>query len=150
MAVHPYRRNTLLTLLCFQMERLLFSHVTVGVADVRAARLFYTPLLGKLGLVSKFVDESWAGWRHPSIERPLFIVIEPIDGDPASVGNGQMVAFLASSRSLVDECYVLALELGAANEGEPGLRPHYHRHYYGAYFRDPDGNKLCVCCHEAG
>ena len=127
----------------------MFSHVTVGVADVQAARLFYGPLLGALGFVSKFAELRWAGWRHPSTDRPLFIVMEPFDGGPASVGNGQMVAFLASSRSLVEECYFLALELGAADEGKPGQRPHYPRHYYGAYFRDPDGNKLCVCCHEA-
>lgn len=127
----------------------MFSHVTVGVADVQVARRFYNPLLGALGFVSKFAEDSWAGWRHPWTERPLFIVTKPSDGDPASVGNGQMVAFLASSRSLVEKCYVLAIEHGAADEGKPGPRPHYHRHYYGAYFRDPDGNKLCVCYHEA-
>jgi catechol 2,3-dioxygenase-like lactoylglutathione lyase family enzyme len=131
-----------------QVVQTLFSHVTVGVADVQAARHFYNPLLGELGFITKFASDSWAGWRHPSADRPLFIVTEPFDGDPASIGNGQMVAFLASSRSLVGECYILALELGAADEGRPGLRPHYHQHYYGAYFRDPDGNKLCVCCHE--
>ena len=127
----------------------MFSHITVGVADVRTARSFYDPLLGPLGLIPKFAEDSWAGWKHPSAERPLFIVTRPYDGGPATVGNGQMVAFLAPSRAVVDECHVLALTLGAAAEGEPGLRPHYHRHYYGAYFRDPDGNKLCVCCHEA-
>jgi lactoylglutathione lyase len=59
-----------------------------------------------------------------------------------------MVAFLASSRAQVDRVHTLALSLGGQDEGAPGLRPDYHPHYYGAYFRDPDGNKLCVACHE--
>ena len=127
----------------------MFSHITLGVADIYVARRFYGPLLEALGLTLKFADETWAGWKHPLAERPLFIVITPFNGEAAWAGNGQMTAFLASSRSLVDECHRLALELGAASEGEPGLRPAYHADYYGAYFRDPDGNKLCVCCHEA-
>lgn len=58
-----------------------------------------------------------------------------------------MVAFLAESRTVVDRVYAMALANGGASEGAPGLRPEYHAHYYGAYFRDPDGNKLCVACH---
>jgi predicted lactoylglutathione lyase len=59
-----------------------------------------------------------------------------------------MIALLASSRALVDRCHALALELGGIDEGRPGLRPAYHPNHYGAYFRDPDGNKLCICRHE--
>jgi predicted lactoylglutathione lyase len=58
-----------------------------------------------------------------------------------------MVAFLAESRALVDKAYAVALSNGGTSEGAPSLRPEYHEHYYGAYFRDPDGNKLCVVCH---
>ena len=58
-----------------------------------------------------------------------------------------MVAFLAESRAVVDRAYVVALASGGTPEGAPGLRPEYHENYYGAYFRDPDGNKLCVACH---
>jgi predicted lactoylglutathione lyase len=50
---------------------------------------------------------------------------------------------------VVDRCHALALELGGRDEGAPALRPQYHASYYGAYFRDPDGNKLCVVCHAA-
>jgi len=58
-----------------------------------------------------------------------------------------MVAFLADTRAAVDEAFVTALLHGGTSEGAPGLRPAYHEHYHGAYFRDPDGNKLCVVCH---
>jgi predicted lactoylglutathione lyase len=59
-----------------------------------------------------------------------------------------MVALLAPTREAVDRCYTVAIESGGRCEGPPGLRPQYHANYYGAYFRDPDGNKLCVCRHD--
>jgi lactoylglutathione lyase len=59
-----------------------------------------------------------------------------------------MSAIATNSRAKVDEIHAKALELGGTCEGPPGLRPAYHAHYYGAYFRDPDGNKLCVVCHD--
>jgi catechol 2,3-dioxygenase-like lactoylglutathione lyase family enzyme len=111
---------------------------------------FYSALMQALGLQLKFCDESkpWAGWMMPGQARPLFLVGAPYDGEAASVGNGQMIALLAPSRAAVDAAYAAALEHGGRCEGAPGLRPHYHADYYGAYFRDPDGNKLCVCCHN--
>jgi lactoylglutathione lyase len=59
-----------------------------------------------------------------------------------------MVAFIAETRATVDQAFAIALENGGTSDGIPGLRPEYHEHYYGAYFRDPDGNKLCVACHS--
>lgn len=59
-----------------------------------------------------------------------------------------MVAFMAESRNHVHAAHAAALANGGTCEGKPGLRPEYHDHYYGAYFRDPDGNKLAVACHE--
>jgi lactoylglutathione lyase len=76
------------------------------------------------------------------------IVGAPFDGQSASAGNGQMTAFTAPDRATVDRCHALSLEHGGHCEGPPGLRPQYHADYYGAYFRDPDGNKLCVVCHS--
>lgn len=58
-----------------------------------------------------------------------------------------MVALLAGNRMLVNRAYQTALSHGGTSEGLPGLRSEYHEHYYGTYFRDPDGNKLCVACH---
>jgi catechol 2,3-dioxygenase-like lactoylglutathione lyase family enzyme len=126
----------------------MLSHTTLGVTDIRRSRAFYVPLLKALGLVPKFSGEKWSGWKHPAADRPLFIITCPFDGGPATAGNGQMIAFLASSRALVDQCHSLAIGHGGTDEGKPGLRPEYHPDYYGAYFRDPDGNKLCVCCHQ--
>lgn len=60
-----------------------------------------------------------------------------------------MIALLATTREMVDEAYAVAMAAGATDEGGPGLRPKYHPHYYGAYFRDSEGNKLCVVCHNA-
>ncbi|MGE7156538.1 VOC family protein [Methylorubrum rhodesianum] len=127
----------------------MFSHVTLGTSDVETARRFYDPVLKILGLDLKFADENWAGWKSAWSDRPLFIVTRPYDGRPMSVGNGQMVALLARSRSEVHLCHALAIECGGKCEGKPGLRPDYHPDYYGAYFRDLDGNKLCVCFHGA-
>jgi catechol 2,3-dioxygenase-like lactoylglutathione lyase family enzyme len=78
----------------------------------------------------------------------LFLIGRPYNQEAHQAGNGQMVAFLANSRDSVDRAYATALAHGATSEGAPGLRPEYHSNYYGAYFRDPDGNKLCVACHQ--
>jgi catechol 2,3-dioxygenase-like lactoylglutathione lyase family enzyme len=129
----------------------LISHVFIGITDFDKALTFYSSFMEELGLVRKFADpeKRWAGWMAPDRPRPLFVIGRPFDGEPHAAGNGQMVALLAPSRSAVDAAYVAALAQGASSEGAPGLRPHYHANYYGAYFRDLDGNKLCVCCHDA-
>ncbi|HSY28177.1 MAG TPA: VOC family protein [Burkholderiaceae bacterium] len=129
----------------------MISHVFIGIADFPRSLNFYSVIMRELGLTLKFSDaeESWAGWVAPGAPRPLFVIGKPFDGQPASAGNGQMVALLASTRETVDRVHAHALSLGATCEGSPGLRPHYHANYYGAYFRDLDGNKICVCCHDA-
>lgn len=127
----------------------MFSHVFLGVDDFDRALAFYDPLMTALGIERRFCDRSrpWAGWQVPDQSRPLFLIGRPYDEQPAQPGNGPMVAFLAASREIVDACFRLALANGGSSEGSPGLRPAYHAHYHGAYFRDPDRNKLCVVCH---
>lgn len=129
----------------------MLSHVYLGTNDFAPAFRFYSALFAELGQKLRVhdPDKPWAIWQPQSGGRPLFIVGAPFDGSPASAGNGQMVALLAPSRASVDRCHAAALAHGGSCDGPPGLRPHYHPNYYGAYFRDPDGNKLCVCCHEA-
>ena len=129
----------------------MFSHIFTGVDDFERALAFYDPLMAALGIAQRFCDRSrpWAGWQSSPGPRPLFLVGRPHDGQAHAPGNGQMTAFLAESRDVVDKVHAVALAHGGTCEGPPGLRPQYHQHYYGAYFRDPEGNKLCVACHAA-
>jgi catechol 2,3-dioxygenase-like lactoylglutathione lyase family enzyme len=129
----------------------LISHVFVGVTDFQRAFQFYSLVMDKLGLRLKFCDpeKQWAGWTEVDRPRPLFLIGGPSNGENAMPGNGQMIALLAASRDVVERAYNGAIKNGGVCEGPPGLRPHYHPNYYGAYFRDPDGNKICVCCHDA-
>ena len=129
----------------------MFSHIFTAVSDFDRALAFYGAVLGELGIRQRFVDRErpWAAWQSSPDPRPLFLIRTPYDGKPHQPGHGQMVAFLASHRSQVDAAYRAALANGGQDEGAPGLRPEYHANYYGAYFRDPEGNKVCVACHEA-
>jgi catechol 2,3-dioxygenase-like lactoylglutathione lyase family enzyme len=128
----------------------MYSHIFVGVGDFDRALAFYTPVMAALGLQLRFVerDRPWAGWQSHPEPRPLFLIGKPFDGQAPQPGNGHMVAWLADSRERVDQVHAAALAHGGVCEGAPGLRPEYHAHYYGAYFRDPDGNKLAVACHQ--
>lgn len=127
----------------------MFSHVFVSVTDFDRALRFYDPVLASIGLERRFCDPGrpWAGWHSSGGTRPYFVICKPYDGRPHHPGNGQMVAFLARDRESVRRCHAIALAHGGTDEGPPGLRPLYHENYYGACFRDPDANKLCVACH---
>lgn len=129
----------------------MFSHIFVGVSNFDRAFDFYAPIMRSLDVPLRFCDRQkpWAGWQSVPGPRPLFLIGHPFNAEHHEAGNGQMVAFSAQSRATVREVHELALANGGTCEGKPGLRPQYHEHYYGAYFRDPDGNKLCVACHAA-
>lgn len=128
----------------------MISHVFVGITDFQRAFRFYSAVMETLDLQLKFCDteKPWAAWMASGAARPLFIIGSPYNGEMATAGNGQMLALLASTRAAVDNAYAAALNNGGRCEGAPGLRPEYHADYYGAYFRDGDGNKTCVCCHD--
>ena len=130
----------------------MFSHVFVGISDFDRAFAFYQPLMVSLGIQLRFCepDRPWAGWQSSPEARPLFVIARPFNAQAPEPGNGGMVAFMAPDRAGVDQAHATALAHGGVCEGPPGLRPEYHEHYYGSYFRDPDGNKLCVACHGAG
>ena len=126
----------------------MFSHVTLGCSELARACEFYDSVLTRLGLERRPVTSDGgpasACWVPSGMSLPRFYVYVPFDGNPASVGNGTMVAFRASSPELVDAVYKAALAAGAKEEGAPGVRTHYGDGYYGAYFRDLDGNKIHV------
>lgn len=129
----------------------MISHFFIGISHFDRALNFYSQVMAEQGLILKFSDpdKSWAAWVSTTSLRPLFLIGKPYDGQAASVGNGQMIALLAPTREAVELAYRKALSNGGSSEGPPGLRPQYHEYYYGAYFRDPDGNKLGVCCHSS-
>ncbi|MBP0492789.1 VOC family protein [Roseomonas sp. SG15] len=125
----------------------MFSHVMVGAKDLEVLARFYDAVLLPLGLERG--PDSVAGprgicYRAPGTRHPTFDVQEPYDGSPASHGNGSMVAFMAPDRAAVDAAHAAALANGGRDEGAPGPRTRYAPDYYGAYMRDPEGNKLHV------
>jgi len=123
----------------------MFSHINVGTKNLTQAGKFYDAFLAPLAITRFWTDPAGRviGWRR-EVGGSRFFVALPFNGEPASPGNGSMSAFEAPSREVVDLAYQAALANGGTDEGAPGLRPHYGPDYYGAYMRDPDGNKLHV------
>ncbi|MBS0548163.1 MAG: VOC family protein [Proteobacteria bacterium] len=126
----------------------MFSHVTIGTNDIAKAKPFYDALMAALDLVQHAAYPEAIGYGRPG-GRPQLWVLRPADKKPASAGNGITVGLEAADRTSVDAAYKAGLAAGGTDEGAPGLRKHYHPNYYGAYLRDPDGNKICVVCHKA-
>lgn len=126
----------------------MFSHVTVGTNNMGKAEGFYNALFGPLGLKQRKVIPDGGPvsicWISEGSELPRFYVYSPFNETAAKAGNGTMTAFLAKSETAVDAAYSAGLEMGGQCEGKPGARDHYGEGYYGAYLRDPDGNKIHV------
>ncbi|TBU98323.1 lactoylglutathione lyase [Stutzerimonas kirkiae] len=126
----------------------MFSHITVGVSDLARAAAFYDAVLAPLGLRQRPVTPDGGPtslcWIMPGQALPRFYAYRPFDGEPASAGNGSMVAFLAPDEAAVAAAHAAGLAAGGSDEGPPGPRPRYGAGYYGAYLRDPDGNKLHI------
>ena len=120
----------------------MLSHTTVGTNDMPRAAAFYDALFAVIGAKRFFEMDRGIGWGvKPG--QPMFSVFKPFDAEPASVGNGSMVALVAANREQVQALYNKALALGGQDAGPPGQR---NGDFYGAYFRDLDGNKLNVFC----
>jgi catechol 2,3-dioxygenase-like lactoylglutathione lyase family enzyme len=126
----------------------MIGYVTLGTNDIAKARAYYDALLGSIGAkrLMEFGDDVggftlWStGWGNPGIA-----LTRPYNKQPAVAGNGNMIAMVMDSRDKVDAFYAKALELGGTDEGPPGLRTEEGpRAFYGAYFRDPEGNKICA------
>ena len=118
----------------------MIGYTTLGVSDLERARAFYDAALAPLGGRRTLTYERSQYYGSPDRGAMLGITL-PFDGQGASVGNGVMVALSAGSAAVVDQVHAAAMAAGAACEGPPGQRMD---NFYGAYFRDLDGNKLCV------
>ena len=116
----------------------LVGYVTLGSNDLHRSARFYDALLEIRGAKRLMELESFILWGR-SLADACIAVVEPFDSEPATVGNGGMVAVRVESRSAVEALHTRALELGGSDEGAPGPRG---GGFYAAYFRDLDGNKL--------
>ncbi len=116
----------------------MIGYVTLGTNGLDRAAAFYDALLAELGATRTLETDRGIGWATTP-GAPMLGVLTPENGEPATNGNGTMVALIAGSNENVDKLHAKAIELGATDEGAPGPR---HGDYYGGYFRDLDGNKL--------
>lgn len=132
----------------------MLSYAYFGTNDLDKAITFYDATLSALGMQRCITgDAEWdrvaAGWgvyEDGGTRELAFWVGRPFDRQPASVGNGSMVAFSARSWQQVDAFHAAALANGGKCDGPPGLRVHYGPDFYAAYVRDPDGNKVAAVC----
>jgi catechol 2,3-dioxygenase-like lactoylglutathione lyase family enzyme len=123
------------------------DHTSLSVSDYTAAKAFYTAALSPLGIsVQMEVSKEVAGFDaagYGNAGKPFFWL----------AGGGKTtphlhLAFAANNRAEVDAFYKAALAAGGKDNGAPGIREHYHKHYYGAFVLDADGNNIEAVCHK--
>jgi catechol 2,3-dioxygenase-like lactoylglutathione lyase family enzyme len=120
----------------------MFSHIMIGTNDLERSKAFYDAVLDELSVKPGNVDRHRVFWRTPT---GVFSVSLPIDGKPATVGNGSTVGFACQSTEEVDAWNAAGLAQGGVSiEDPPGIREGATGKLYLAYLRDPDGNKICA------
>ncbi len=121
----------------------MLDHVTIGVGNLKRAKGFYDLALKPLGMTRLYGQARiFAGY---GIGETAFLWI----GLRKGLVSGVHIAFAASNRASVDSFYVAAMAAGGQDNGKPGLRPHYHANYYGAFVLDPDGHNIEAVCRRA-
>jgi catechol 2,3-dioxygenase-like lactoylglutathione lyase family enzyme len=119
----------------------MLDHVTVGVRDIERAKKFYDRALLPLGITRLYGEgERFAGY---GIRPKAFFWI----GVRETSQTGAHIAFSTKDRAIVDRFYEEAIAAGGRDNGPPGIRPNYHRNYYGAFVLDPDGHNIEAVCH---
>ncbi|MGG6897083.1 VOC family protein [Rhizobium sp. BR 315] len=119
----------------------MLDHVTIGVRNLERSKIFYDAILRPLGIERLYAEgETFAGY---GIGGKAFFWI----GERDVPQTGAHVAFSAENREFVDEFHRVAILAGGTDNGAPGLRPHYHPNYYGAFILDPDGHNIEAVCH---
>ena len=122
----------------------MIGYITLGTNNLKRAEEFYNELFAAMDIKQIFKTDKTIAWGK-NLNSPLLTITLPYDEKPATVGNGCMVALRVENPEAVIKLYKKARELGAKCEGEPGPRG---KSFYGAYFRDLDGNKLNVHCNS--
>lgn len=126
---------------------MMIGYVTIGAVDEAKARAFYDAVFGAMSCDQKFSDGGWTGYGAKGQENhDVYIVAKPADGNPARAGNGIMISFKAKTKGEVEAAHKAGLSHGGTDEGAPGPRPADSTTFFGAYLRDPTGNKICVYC----
>ena len=124
-----------------QHDGRMIDHLGINCADLEAAKAFYDAVLGTLGVPAGAVDRHRVFWRTPA---GVFSVSLPIDGQPATIGNGGTIGFACTSAEQADAWFAAGMANGgSACEDPPGVRAGANGRVYLAYLRDPDGNKIC-------
>ena len=127
----------------------MLDHVGILVANWTKAKAFYDAAFAPLGysLIAEVPEQFTGGVKVGGYgkTKPDFWLTES-----AETGPGRHYAFVAASRADVDAFYAGAMANGGRDNGAPGLRPHYHATYYGAFVLDPDGNNVEAVCHGPG
>jgi catechol 2,3-dioxygenase-like lactoylglutathione lyase family enzyme len=135
----------------------MLDHMTFRVTDIHRAKAFYSAALAPLGYSVAYEGQHGAnilGFSYPDPAEPdgkkadVWFIDgpSPYGGPPATAGCH--LAWRAESRAQVDAFYRAALAAGGKDNGAPGLRSHYHPHYYGAFVIDPEGNNIEAVCHR--
>jgi len=119
----------------------MIGYTTLGTNNKEKAEKFYDELMKEIGVGRILETEQFTAYG-PSMEVTGFSITKPFNGQPATVGNGTMIAFSVDSKEKVHSFYNKAIDLGATDEGEPG--PRGDSGFYAGYFRDLDGHKLNV------
>ncbi len=121
----------------------MFSHIMVGANDIQESKAFYDAVLGALGHKPGVIDEK--GRCFYFTDTGIFSLSKPIDGEPASHGNGSTIGFAAKNPEEADAWHAAGLANGGTDcEDAPGVREGGGRKLYLAYLRDPSGNKICA------
>ena len=125
----------------------MFNHIMIGCNDIERSKQFYDAVLGTLGAGQPLRNQAASGhiryfYRHNGNS---FGITEPINGEPATAGNGSTIGFKCASFEEVKNFHDTAVAMGGTSiEQPPGLRESSLGAMHLAYVRDPDGNKLCA------
>ena len=126
----------------------MIGYITIGANDSEASGKFYDAVLGAIANERKFSDGGWIGYGKKGTDGHSVYICPPYNKETATSGNGMMIAFKAESQEAIKAAYKAGLESGGSDEGAPGFRPPEKQSWYGAYLRDPTGNKIAIYCTE--